>query len=88
MQVSISRRFTTAMRHALNRLKLFLGLMREASKLEAVIIALIEYVGAPLVLRLIAAKTSEESAVAELRAAYAAQRLIADAAAKAIIEAP
>jgi hypothetical protein len=60
--------------------------LREVNKLEAIIIALIEYVGAPLVLRLIAAKTPEDVATAELKAAYAVQRLAADAAAKAIIE--
>lgn len=56
--------------------------------MEAIILALIEYVGAPLVLKLIAARTARDVAVAELEAAYDAQKLAADLAAKAIIEAP
>jgi hypothetical protein len=54
--------------------------------LEAIIIALIEYVGLPLVLKIIAARTPKEAAMAELEAAYAAEKIAADAAARAIIE--
>jgi hypothetical protein len=60
--------------------------MREATKVEAIIIALIEYVGLPLVLKIIAARTPKEAAMAELEAAYAAEKIAADAAARAIIE--
>ena len=56
--------------------------------MEAIIIALIEYVGVPLIMKLIASKTPKDVAEAELQAAYKATRLLADEAAEAIIDAP
>lgn len=56
--------------------------------MEAIIVALIEYVGVPLVMKLIAARTPRAEAVATLEAQYDALKLAADAAATAIIEAP
>ena len=56
--------------------------------MEELIIALIRFVGLPLLMRVVARETPQKVAEAEMQAAYTAEKLAADAAAKAIIEAP